>query len=156
MGLRIPIRLTAVEQEVVRQNGRPRDLSIDERNVIDAFAEAMVTDLEEAWPVDTGLSRDAWSWVLEIAPGDYTLIILNDVDYVEYIHRAGENPDSPLYLELVPQVVAAYRERFKAAMAITVQATQAKLRPGQQPTSLPGSDRQALLRDIWAALTGGV
>lgn len=60
------------------------------------------------WPVDTGTSRAAWS---SARLGRIRWAVINDVDYVKYIHRKG---DWTILVEsLVPEAIEEARGKIR-------------------------------------------
>ena len=125
MGVEMPIPLKTVMAAIERLHGSPRQLSTTEIAILDAHAGAIVDDIADAWPVDTSTSRDAWTHILDTTRGDIGFTVVNDVFYVEYVHRAGEGPD-PLYESLVPEVVRAHAPGLNADMIDAIKETEAR------------------------------
>ena len=100
---------------------------MDELRILDTYAEAIVEDIQSGWPVDTSTSRDAFAFVTT----DYkaiTVVIENDADYVQYIHRAGEPKEPPLYETLIPEIVNTHGPDMVAAMKAAVDRTERELK----------------------------
>jgi len=95
---------------------------------MDEFAGLIVDDIQEAWPVDTGLSRLAFDWVLLSQVGTVGFDIINDVDYVEFIHRAGDATRTPLWTTVIPAVIQGWAPRMLAALRRAIDRTEAGLR----------------------------
>ena len=98
--------------------------------VLEQHAAAMVDDARENWPVDTGISRDAWD--ADVAATETTLMISlsNDAQqrgrtYAAYVHRARSRRlvytevQERLTLNLIPELQAdiavALAENLKGA-----------------------------------------
>ena len=70
MGVRIPIRLTSVDDMLRRHHGSVRQLTLAEIRVLEHYVRQMEDDIEDEWPVDTGTSAEslsapvakAWGW----------------------------------------------------------------------------------------------
>ena len=103
-----------------------------------------MSDIEEAWPVDTSTSRDAFRFEL-MTGGEVGFTIYNDVDYVEYIVEPGsksvENGGTPIIDIIIPKVIAANRELLLARMRTAVDIAEAAY---VEPT--PGPTRRRRVR----------
>lgn len=136
MGLEIPVRLQSIEQYIIQQHHGFRYLELNEIQTLDQWAGDIVQTIEDEWPVDTSTSRDAFSYTL-MEGGDVGFTILNDVDYVEYIHRKGTpsiaEGGTPLYAELIPQVIQQYKEGMLQALRDAVDVSEAALLAQAQP-----------------------
>jgi hypothetical protein len=82
---------------------------MEELQVLDRYASALVNEIELSWPVDTSTSRDAFSYTL-LNDGTTGFTILNDCDYVEFIVEPGdrnvENGGTPVMDIIIPQVLS--------------------------------------------------
>lgn len=134
MGIEFPIRLRSLEAYVFQLHGSARQLTYDESRILDRYAAEIVGAIQEAWPVDTGLSQSAWEWVIGTEANDYYIQITNDVDYVQYIHRAGTPKSPALWEVLIPAVIAAFGPRMLVDLRAAVQETEILLR--RRPDSL--------------------
>ena len=124
MGIRVPIRLTSIEAYLVNRHGSARGLGVDELDVLDAGAAAMVQDIENAWPVDTSTSRDAFTYVVQGRRDRVGIVIENDVDYVQFVHYAGEQPEPPLWRTLIPETWAAHKAGILADLQRAIDETE--------------------------------
>jgi hypothetical protein len=142
MGLEIPVRLQSIEAYIIAQHYGFRYLELNEIQTLDQWAGDIVQTIEDEWPVDTSTSRDAFSYTL-MESGEVGFTILNDVDYVEYIHRKGTpsiaEGGTPLYAELIPQVIAQYREGMLQAMRDAVDVSEAALQAQPAPKPKRGT-----------------
>lgn len=133
MSLTYPVRFASIERYVVTSHGSPRPLTHIEGQVIHAFAEAVLTEIEDAWPVETSLSRDSFDYTEQ--DGGYGadepigFTIDNPVWYVQYIHRSGEGP-TPLWTWLFPQVVQSLAPPYLVKLRLEIDATEAQIRRG--------------------------
>lgn len=127
MSIVYPVRLRTAEDFIRSLHGSDRPLTASELLVIDEYALAMVDAIQEAWPVDTSTSRDAWAYEVQEAPGRIEIVIVNPVDYVQFVHLSGTSPDAPLWETLVPQVVSSYGAGLLAALRAEVVATEAEI-----------------------------
>lgn len=138
-GVEQPIRLPSVEAYVVAVHGSPRGLSADEIEVLAEWADVVVAEIADAWPVDTSTSRDMWaSYVTEDPLG---FVVYNDVDYVEWVHEAGTPADPPLWETLIPEVWERNRDLVAAAMRAAIDQTEADIRDARAQ----GVDERAVL-----------
>lgn len=138
MGLEIPVRLQSIEQYIIQKHNGFRYLELNEIQTLDQWAGDIVQTIEDEWPVDTSTSRDAFSYTL-MEGGEVGFTILNDVDYVEYIHRKGTpsiaEGGTPLYAELIPQVIQQYKEGMLQALRDAVDVSEAAFQSQAQPTT---------------------
>lgn len=141
MGLEIPVRLQSIEQYIIQKHNGFRYLELNEIQTLDQWAGDIVQTIEDEWPVDTSTSRDAFSYTL-MEGGEVGFTILNDVDYVEYIHRKGTpsiaEGGTPLYAELIPQVIQQYKEGMLQALRDAVDVSEAAFQSQAQPTTKRG------------------
>ena len=128
MALEVPVRLESIETYILQKHRGFRYLELSEIQELDQLAELIVSDIEEAWPVDTSTSRDAFRYEL-MTGGEVGFTIFNDVDYVEYIVEPGsksvENGGTPIIDIIIPQVIAANRELLLAKMRTAVDIAEA-------------------------------
>jgi hypothetical protein len=123
-GISYPVQLASIQAYVRQVNGGPRQLTRTEREVIDDYAAMIVSDIEDAWPVDTSTSRDAWTYEVRGQADWVGFVIENDVDYVEYVHYAGQPAEPPLWETLLPATVQAYAGDMLAAIRAEVDRSQ--------------------------------
>lgn len=128
VGVEYPVRLRTVMAAIVRLHGAPRGLSATEVEVLADHAGAIVDAIADAWPVDTSTSRDAWTDILYTSAGNVGFDIVNDVYYVEYVHRAGEPAIPPLWETLLPETVAAMAPDMNADLIAAVAETERRYR----------------------------
>jgi hypothetical protein len=144
MGLEVPVRLESIEQYIIQKHRGFRYLELSEIQELDQLAELIVADIEEAWPVDTSTSRDAFRYEL-MTGGQVGFTIYNDVDYVEYIVEKGsasvENGGTPIIDIIIPQVISDNRELLLAQMRTAVDIAEAAY---VEPT--PGPTRRRRVR----------
>ena len=144
MALEVPVRLESIEQYIKQKPRGFRYLELSEIQELDQLAELIVADIEEAWPVDTSTSRDAFRYEL-MTGGQVGFTIFNDVDYVEYIVEPGsrsvENGGTPIIDIIIPQVINDNRELLLAKMRTAVDIAEAAY---VEPT--PGPTRRRRVR----------
>ena len=63
------------------------------RPLLEQHAATMVEDARTGWPVDTGISRDAWTAEIDVSPSQLFVSLINEArqrgrGYAVYIHRA--------------------------------------------------------------------
>lgn len=137
MSVRVPVRLSSVDQILRVEHGSVRQLTATERRVLQDRVRAIELDIENAWPVDTGFSRDGWIsrvYGSSAGPlGGIGFIIANDVDYVQWVHRAGERV--PLWRRLVRDTVLAHRASLLDAMRTAIRQTEAESKASGQAVS---------------------
>lgn len=131
MSIRYPVRLASIEAFVSVEHGGRRALVYEERRILDQFAQAVLGDIEEAWPVDTSLSRDSFEYGVnsghDVKDG-IGFTIENDVWYVQYVHYAGTPAEPALWQTLFPAVVQAHAPRYLALLKRQIQLTEIAIR----------------------------
>ena len=135
MSIRYPVRLASIEAVIAVEHGGPRALVYDERRIIDLFAQEVLGTIEDAWPVDTSLSRDSFTYEVNAGYDVETGVgftIENDVWYVQYVHYAGTPADPPLWLTLIPEAVQAVAPRYIDRLRRQVRLTEAAIRLDQR------------------------
>lgn len=123
-GISYPVQLASIQAYVRARHGSARQLTRSERDIIDDYASRIVTDIEAAWPVDTSTSRDAWTYEVRGQAAWAGFIIENDVEYVEWVHYAGQPAEPPLWETLLPATVDAYIPALLADLRAEVDATE--------------------------------
>ena len=118
------MQFASIEAYVRQVNGGPRQLTRTEREIIDNYAAMIVDDIEQAWPVDTSTSRDAWTYEVRGQANWMGFVIENDVDYVEWVHYAGQPATPPLWETLLPATVQAYAAQMLAALRAEILISQ--------------------------------
>lgn len=124
-GVEQEIRLASIERYIVAAHGSARELSVDEIDVLDSYAGEVVREIADRWPVDTSTSRDMWTYYVDGDTIGFT--VSNDVDYVEYVHYAGESAEPPLWETLIPEVWAEVGPRAVSAMQQAVDETERQI-----------------------------
>jgi hypothetical protein len=138
VSLTYPVQMASIERYIVAVHGSPRPLTAREIRVVDAFAEDCLAQIEEAWPVETSLSRDSFTY--EVQDGGYTnepigFEIQNDVWYVQYVHLAGHGP-TPLWTYLVPEVVHNTAPKYLQLLRQAISDTESELKRGASFNSI--------------------
>lgn len=101
------------------------------RDVLDDARLSWQEDMLEVWPVDTGTSLQGWDNYID----GLVWVLRNAVEYVEWVHEAGDSPDNP-----VADYLQAQAETYAAAALADLRGllSQAQREQGAQP-SLFGS-----------------
>lgn len=131
MGVEYRVRLKSLEDYVTRAHGSFRQLDVPEIRVIQRGVRAMVLAVAEEWPVDTGLSRDAWRGYTSLSARPFEVVIENEVFYAQYVHPRGTSPDDVLWEDLVPAVVAELMPSILAQARAEIDRTEARIRAGR-------------------------
>ena len=150
MSLTYPVHMASIERYIVAVHGSPRPLTAQEIRVIDAFAEDCLTQIEEAWPVETSLSRDSFTY--EVQDGGYKdepigFEIQNDVWYVQYIHYAHHG-HTPLWTYLFPEIVHATAPKYIQRLRQAISDTEDQLRHGTKFGSIISRVKLAFGRGV--------
>lgn len=124
MGIEVELRLTSAEAHLKRTHKAVRSLSVDELSILERFGEAIVEDIQGAWPVDTSTSRDAFTFTTTDRER-IAIVIENDADYAEYVHRKGTAPEPPLWETLIPSVWDRYKADLARDLRAAIDATEA-------------------------------
>lgn len=127
MAVRLNIRLRTLDEYVAKRHGAQRALTPHESNAIYDFADRMLQYIKDRWPVDTGTSRDRWTYVLNGTPGQMGLTIENPMFYAEYVHYAGGSDDSPLWETLLPEAFNMVKDALMAAVLAAVDKTEQRI-----------------------------
>lgn len=105
-GVEIPVQLDSIKRHIRTVHGGARWLLPAELAFLDEMGAALRNWVAARWPVDTGTSRDAWEYQVKGTQSDVSILIYNDVDYVEWVHYKGTPEDPPLWEELQVQIPA--------------------------------------------------
>jgi len=135
MGFVYPIRLTSIEGYIRTTHGSDRPLTASEIVVLSDYADRVLVDIEDDWPVDTATSVDSFSTTLHTQSGYIGFDIENDADYAQYIHRKGGHPENPLYLTLIPSVLMTWRDSLLKELQRAINKTEAEIRNRNAPPS---------------------
>lgn len=118
-GVEIPLQLTSIRQRLIALHGGPRQLLPAEMQALQRVAEGIRAWIKSEWPVDTATSRDAWEIDYVGSSSEISITIYNDVNYVEWVHRAGEPEIPPLWEILqgrIPLVIQPMLELLSGAI----------------------------------------
>lgn len=109
MGFTVPINLTSIDAYIDEKHHGYRHLALNEIQVLDAYVNDILNQIEDAWPVDTSTSRDSFSYTLS-DDGSVGFTLINDCDYAEWIVEPGshnvENGGTPVVDIIIPQYVS--------------------------------------------------
>lgn len=116
-GVEIPLQLNSIRQRLIALHGGPRQLLPAEMQALQRVAEGLRAWIKSEWPVDTATSRDAWEIDYVGSSSEISITIYNDVDYVEWVHRAGEPEIPPLWEILQGQIPVVARPMLELLSA---------------------------------------
>ena len=125
-----PVRLQSIATYLLQSHGKPRSLTAQEIGILRDYADLIVEGIQDAWPVDTGTSRDAWGYELHVHYPDIGFDLENDTDYAAYVTSGGGT--GPLYETLIPQVVAGYANDMRQELMVAINAAEVKRREQEQ------------------------
>ena len=126
------IRLKSIEKHIVKKHGRARSLTPAEQDVLTFWLEILMAAIRNAWPVETGTSRDRWNAHAIPAFGDLGIVIENPMYYAEFVHRKGESGE--LWRSLVPNSWNAIKVLALAALRKKIDETEEKIAQIRQRT----------------------
>jgi hypothetical protein len=124
-GVTAPYHLQSIERYIASVHGGARELTLSERNVLYAYAQAMTDQIEQIWPVDTSLSRDNWTFTISGRADWVGFTIENLLDYAEYVHRKGQT--TPLIESEVPSIIDAGLARLLPALRSEIDSTEKRI-----------------------------
>ncbi len=136
-GIRYPVHLSSVETYIRAVNGAPRGLTADESDIVFEYASQITSDIEDAWPVDTSTSRDAWSFEVNGSAGEIGFTLENDVDYASYVHLAGTPPEPPLWETLLPATIQSYAGNLLRDLRTEIAAGQRRITQNKADGTMP-------------------
>ena len=147
MAVAVDIRLKSIEEHIRRRHGKDRKPTPSESFVIRGFAGDVVSYIKRRWPVDTGTSRDRWTYELLFNAGDLVIVIENPMYYTEYVHNAGGTPEDPLWERLVPEAWNAHKEQMLQALRAEIDKTERVIDERRRRQQAP-QDRSVGLMDL--------
>lgn len=127
MAIEVVWPLPTVDAYLLVAHGAPRSLTAEESDVLYEYAGLIEAYVVERWPVDTGTSRDSFAFTVSGQPGEIGATFTNDMFYVEYVHRAGEPPDPPLYAILFPEARDLYQPDAIRDLQAAIDRTEAAI-----------------------------
>ena len=147
MAVAVDIRLKSIEEHIRRRHGKDRKPTPSEVYIIADFVEDAVNYIKRRWPVDTGTSRDRWTYELLFNAGDLVIVIENPMYYTEYVHNAGGTPEDPLWARLVPEAWNAHKEQMLQALRAEIDKTERVIDERRRRQQAP-QDRSVGLMDL--------
>ena len=114
---------TSRQLSPVFESGGQIDLEVL-RPVLEQHAASMVEDARSnGWPVDTGISRDAWQAEIDVSPSELFVSVINEArqrgrGYAVYIHRAGSR--RLVYTEVQERLTLNLIPALQADIAVTL------------------------------------
>lgn len=117
------VKLSTTRQlSPVFESGGQIDLEVL-RPILEQHAASMISDARSGWPVDTGISRDAWQAEIEVSPTDLFVSVINEArqrgrGYAVYIHRAGSR--RLVYTEVQERLTMSLIPALMADIAVTL------------------------------------
>jgi hypothetical protein len=117
------VKLSSTRQlSPVFESGGRLDLDVL-RPVLEQHAASMVEDARDGWPVDTGISRDAWQAEIDVSPTELFVSLINEArqrgrGYAVYIHRARSR--RLVYTEVQERLTLNLIPALQADIAVTL------------------------------------
>ncbi len=117
------VKLASTRQlSPVFESGGRLDLDVL-RPVLEQHAASMVEDARDGWPVDTGISRDAWQAEIDVSPTELFVSLINEArqrgrGYAVYIHRARSR--RLVYTEVQERLTLNLIPALQADIAVTL------------------------------------
>lgn len=147
MSVDLDIELRSVTRHLKRKHGKMRVLSAGELMVLIAGGQDVLMQLRQGWPVVTGRSRAGWD-VQAIQTPFIGYRVSNGVDYSQWVHRAGEGEDGPLWEQqmiiirdrILPPIV----ERLNRTITETEQYSQPVQQQAQRSLFLATPQQQTV------------
>ena len=162
MSVEVTIRLRSIEQHIRRRHGKDRLPTPREGFVIRQYAGQVINYIKRRWPVDTGTSRDRWTYEIFADVGELSITIENPMYYAEYVHYAGGTPEDELWKTLIQEAFAVYKDALNQDVAREIDKTERALqersrRRPEQPLDVGLMDliRNPDLADIFGEVFGG-
>lgn len=117
------VKLSSTRQlSPVFESGGQIDLEVL-RPILEQHGASMISDARSGWPVDTGISRDAWQAEIDVSPTDLFVSLINEArqrgrGYAVYIHRAGSR--RLVYTEVQERLTLNLIPALQADIAVTL------------------------------------
>ncbi len=117
------VKLSSTRQlSPVFESGGRLDLDVL-RPILEQHAASMVEDARDGWPVDTGISRDAWQAEIDVSPTELFVSLINEArqrgrGYAVYIHRARSR--RLVYTEVQERLTLNLIPALQADIALTL------------------------------------
>lgn len=126
-GIVYPIRLQSIDALITVAHGRPRSLTAAETATLRDYADLIIEDIQDRWPVDTGTSRDGWTYELYNHPPGIGFDLINEVEYSPYVSAAGDR-GQPAYEILIPWAVGRHAPDLRAELTRQINAEEQRRR----------------------------
>lgn len=146
MPIEVTIKLRSLEDYVIRQHGSFRQLDVPEIRAVQRGTRDLVLAIQDEWPVDTGFSRDGWTFTTSLSSSPFSITLENDVFYSQWVHAPGGSPDDPLWRDIVPKLAREFVPEIIASARRQVDITEGRLDEGGE----------TLTRGLLAGLGRGV
>jgi hypothetical protein len=147
MAVAVDIRLRSIEEHIRTRHGKDRKPTPTEVFIIADAVEDVVNYIKRRWPVDTGTSRDRWTYQLLFNAGELVIVIENPMYYAEYVHNRGGTPEDPLWSRLVPEAWNAHKVQMLQALRAEIDKTERVIDERRRRQQAP-QDRSVGLMDL--------
>jgi len=154
-GSRIEVewQLPSVSAYLLVKHGSPRSLTAEEADVLWEYGALVEEYVVSRWPVDTGTSRDSFSYTLSGQPPVISVLFENTMFYAGFVHEAGTpsiaEGGTPLYATLYPEALDRYRDDAVRDLQAALDQTEAAIAPASQSRGR----RAATLRAFQSPIT---
>ena len=140
------LTLPSLDAYITAVHGEPRALIPDEVAILAAWGAGIVAFIRARWPVDTGTSRDNWTFEVNPSPGEMAIIVENEMYYAEFVYRKGDSSKTPLWSKLIREAW----ERAKEPLLVDAKAAiDANERRFERELAQTGNEEEAL-RELFA------
>ena len=139
------LRLASLDAYVLAAHGEERALNPDEVAVLAAWGSGIVAYVQARWPVDTGTSRDMWTFEVNPSPGEMAIVVENEMFYAEFVYRRGDPLRTPLWDRLIGEAWGLAREPLLLEARTAVDATEVFF---QRERARRDDEREALRRTM--------
>lgn len=154
-GSRIEVewQLPTVSAYLLAKHGSPRSLTAEEADVLWDYGSLVEEYVVARWPVDTGTSRDSFSYTVSGQPPVVSILFENAMFYSAYVHEAGTpsiaEGGTPLYATLYPEALDRYRADAVRDLQAAIDQTEAEIARASQSRGR----RAATLRAFQSPIT---
>lgn len=153
-GSRIEVewQLPAIDAYLIAKHGAPRSLTAEEADILWEYGAMVEEYVVSRWPVDTGTSRDSFSFTIS-GQAPISILFENTMFYAGYVHEAGTpsiaEGGTPLYAELYPAALDRYRADAVRDLQSAIDQTEAEIARASQSQGR----RAATLRAFQSPIT---
>lgn len=135
--IEVEMQLTESTAYLLRAHGGIRSLTAEEADLLHEYGQAIEDYVVERWPVDTGTSRDSFSFTTHSRPDPVLYVFFeNPMYYAEFVHLKGEpsiaEGGEPIYATLFREAVDLYRPRLTAELNSAIDQTEAEIARASQ------------------------